>query len=134
MSSWPYSPERPIISPSEKSAFAEKNNDAMAGALLRGLDAREKMTTEEGGAMSAARAAKLVRISTAAVLKRARLYQFVAWRDWRKPQLIYRFPVWQFRGNRVLPGLREVLQVFKTWHEWIGQRDDWGVMLFFLAS
>lgn len=62
----------------------DKNNDAVAGALRRGLDAREKMATEEGGAMSALKAARLLRISTVAVLRRARLYQLVAWRDWRK--------------------------------------------------
>jgi hypothetical protein len=115
-------------------ALADKNNDATAGALLRGLAAREKLATEEGGAMSALGAAKLLCISTSAVLRRARLYRLVAWRDWRKAQVSYRFPLWQFRGNTVLPGIREVLQVFKTWHRWIEQRDDWGVVLFFLAS
>jgi hypothetical protein len=115
-------------------ALANKQNDAEAGALRRGLKARDKSAAEEGGAISLARAAKLLRISSEAVLRRARLYQLVAWRDWREEQLTYRFPAWQFRGNRVLAGIPKVLQAFRTWHQWLGQRDDWGVMLFFLAS
>ncbi len=71
-------------------ALADKNNDASAQALLRGLQLRDKMAADEGGAISLRKVSKLLRISSGQVLRRARVYRLVAWRDWREEQLINR--------------------------------------------
>jgi len=107
---------------------AEDPDNRLASAIARGIPARRKLTTDEGGSFSAEEAAHEIGISKQAILKRYLKGQLIAWREER--QSAVRFPVWQFRDHKVLDGIEETLQVLNT-----GNRlDDFGRMLFFLSN
>jgi len=107
---------------------AERPDNRLASAIARGIPARRKLAEEEGGSFSADQAAQALGISKQAVLKRYQKGQLVAWRQER--QNAVRFPVWQFRDQRVLEGIEETLQLLNA-----GNRlDDFGRMLFFLSN
>lgn len=99
-----------------------------AGAIMRGLLAREELKQAEGGSYSAEEARMLLGISKAAVLKRYQKGQLIGWRE--ASQNAVRFPAWQFQGDNVLPGLSEVLAIFAE-EDWT---DDWTRIVFFLNA
>jgi hypothetical protein len=105
----------------------EKNDDRCANAVARGLRSRPKLVAAEGGSISAQEAAEEMGISKQAILKRYHMGQIVGWREGKQKAL--RFPVWQFRGHRVLRGVEESLRVLNE-----GKRlDDFGRLLFYLC-
>ncbi len=112
---------------SEELATRPKSQTGLAMALVRGMTVREEMKTAEGGSLSAEEAGAKLGISKAAVLKRYQKGQLLGWREAR--QNAVRFPVWQFGEDDVLPGLSEVLKIFRD-APWI---DDWGRIAFFLT-
>jgi hypothetical protein len=93
-------------------------HDPLAAARLRGLAAKRRMIEAEGGALSAADAAKLLEISRQAVDKRRSEGKLLALDLGKKG---YRYPSWQFG----LKGMDKVLEVLKG-------RDVWEQLSFFL--
>ena len=94
-----------------------------AAALARGKIIRKKLMAAEGGAVSVAKAARLLGISKTAVLKRWQTYRLVGWSDGKNMH----FPVWQFRDGKLLPGIKELLQIFRS-------DEQWRVLMYFLGN
>ena len=108
--------------------MASQPDSRLAAAIARGAPARRKLADDEGGSFSAQQAAQALGISKQAVLKRYQNGQLIAWRDERRNAL--RFPVWQFRDQKVLQGIEDTLQILNA-----GNRlDDFGRMSFFLSN
>lgn len=94
-----------------------------AAALARGVIARKKMATAEGGAISPARAAQILQVTERTVIRRWCAFRMIAWRD----ENGIHFPIWQFRHGKLLAGVEKVLQVFRS-------DDQWRVLLYFLGA
>ena len=108
--------------------MALQPDSRLAAAIARGAPARRKLADDEGGSFSAQQAAQALGISKQAVLKRYQNGQLIAWRDERRNAL--RFPVWQFRDQKVLQGIEDTLQILNA-----GNRlDDFGRISFFLSN
>lgn len=107
---------------------SSKRENRLANAIARGLSARQRLVTEEGGSLSADDAAKQIGLSKTAILNRFHHGNIIGWREER--QNAVRFPVWEFREHHVLPGIEETLSVLNK----DSRIDDWGRMLFFLQK
>ncbi|HWQ92679.1 MAG TPA: hypothetical protein VN673_13475 [Clostridia bacterium] len=105
-----------------------KNDNRLANAIARGMTARQKLVQAEGGSLSAEAAAERLGITKPAILKRYQKGRLVAFRE--EKQNAVRFPVWQFKDDRVMDGLEEVLQVLNAG----APLDDFGRLLFFLST
>jgi hypothetical protein len=105
-----------------------RSDNRLAGAIARGIPARQKLLEAEGGSLSAEAAARALGISKPAILKRYQKGRLIAWREER--QKAVRFPVWQIQEGRVLDGLEQVLEVLNAG----SPLDDFGRMLFFLSN
>ena len=99
---------------------------AVERALARGVPARADAMEAEGGHISADQAARLLSLSKTAVLDRYKKGQLLGWRSQRQSAVC--FPVWQFTGGEVLPGLIRVLEILNQ----ASGIDDWGRIMFFL--
>ncbi|MCX6937137.1 MAG: hypothetical protein NTU80_04455 [Verrucomicrobia bacterium] len=105
----------------------KRARSGLAGALVRGVAAREQLKEAEGGSVSADEArAYLGGISKQAVLDRFKKHRLLGWRETR--QNAVRFPIWQFSTEGTLPGLEAVLGTLRA----SSALDDWGAILFFL--
>jgi hypothetical protein len=101
----------------------------LAGALVRGVAARQQLKDAEGGGISAEEARRFLgNITKVAVLDRYKKGRLVGWRESRQNSV--RFPLWQFTSEGLLPGLEEVLAVLHASE----RLDDWAVILFFLNN
>lgn len=85
----------------------EYNADPLAQAKLRGIEAKKRLLTAEGGMLSTQEAAMLD-ISPQAVHKRRRAGKLIGIAQGLKQ---YSFPAWQFEGNHTVAGLERVLDV-----------------------
>jgi hypothetical protein len=94
-----------------------------AAAIARGVIAKKKMASAEGGAISPARAAQVLGVTERTVIKRWCAFRMIAWRDEKGVH----FPVWQFRNGKLLSGVETVLKVFRS-------DDQWRLMLYFLGA
>ncbi len=103
-------------------ATALKARDPLAPARLRGLKRRGELLRAEGGMMTAAVVAKLLRLTRQAVDNRRRAGQLIALQVGRRG---YLYPAWQFTDRGVLEGLAEVLSALKV-------HSDWSRLIFFL--
>lgn len=92
--------------------------ERVARARLRGIEAKRKLLAAEGGPLSSAQAAKLLKISPQAVDKRRRENKLLGLELGKRGHL---YPSWQFD----LPGLEQVLTA-------LGGRDPWEKLSFFL--
>jgi hypothetical protein len=105
---------------SEEALATIRSRDPLAGARLRGIEAKRKLLDAEGGALSSAEAAKLLKISRQAVDKRRRENRLLGLELGKKG---YHYPAWQFG----LGNLEKVLSA-------LGERDEWEKLSFFLNS
>lgn len=103
---------------SEEALAIIRNRDPLAGARLRGVEAKRKLLESEGSALSSTEAAKLLKISRQAVDKRRRENKILGLELGKKG---YHYPSWQF-------GLRNLDKVLTA----LGNRDDWEKLSFFL--
>lgn len=103
---------------SDEALATIRNRDPLAGARLRGVEAKRKLLESEGAALSSMEAAKLLRISRQAVDKRRRENKILGLELGKKG---YHYPSWQF-------GLRNLDKVLTA----LGNRDDWDKLSFFL--
>ncbi len=107
----------------------ESREHKLARAVVRGLEARQKLAEAEGGSLSSEDVARQLRISKTAVLKRLGAGRLLAWREERLQAA--RFPCWQFdRHGQVLPGLGQVLAILNQDE----RLDAWGKVVFFLQE
>jgi hypothetical protein len=102
----------------EEALASIRSHDPLAGARLRGLEAKRKLVEGEGGALSTAQIAKALRITRQAVDRRRKERKLLAVELGRKG---FRYPAWQIG----LPHLEEVLDA-------LGDRDSWEQIAFFL--
>jgi hypothetical protein len=103
---------------SEEALATIRSRDPLAGARLRGFEAKRKLLESEGTALSSAEAAKLLKISRQAVDKRRRENKILGLELGKKG---YHYPSWQF-------GMRNVDKVLSA----LGTRDEWEKLSFFL--
>ena len=104
-------------------AKTNKIDPALAAAIARGKIARKKMSLAEGGSISAAKAARLLGISVPKLIYRWRHHRLIGWPRGKA----VRFPAWQFRDGKSLPGIEEVLQILRS-------HDAWRILLYFLGN
>ena len=82
--------------------------DPLARAKLRGLEAKKRFLTVEGGMLSTQEVASILDISPQAIHKRRRTGKLIGIAQGLNH---YSFPVWQFEGNHTVAGLESVLTV-----------------------
>ena len=108
---------------------SDSRANKLARAVVRGMEARQRLAEAEGGSLSSEAAARQLRISKTAVLKRLDAGRLLAWREERLQAT--RFPRWQFdEHGHVLAGLEEVLEALNQDE----RLDAWGKILFFLQE
>ncbi len=103
---------------SDEALATIRARDPLAGARLRGIEAKRKLLEAEGGSVSAADASKLLKVSRQAVDKRRRENKLLGLELGKKG---YHYPTWQF-------GLRNLEDVLSA----LGDRDEWEKLNFFL--
>jgi hypothetical protein len=103
---------------SEEALASIRGRDPLAGARLRGIEAKRQLLEAEGDPLTSAQAAKLLRISRQAVDKRRRENKLLGLELGKKG---YHYPSWQFDVR----GLEQVLTA-------LDGRDQWEKLSFFL--
>lgn len=103
---------------SDEALASIRGRDPLAGARLRGIEAKRKLLETEGAPLSLSQAAKLLKISRQAVDKRRRENKLLGLELGKKG---YHYPSWQFD----LRGLEQILTA-------LGARDPWEKLSFFL--
>lgn len=102
----------------EEALASIRAHDPLAGARLRGLEAKRKLVEAEGGTLSTAQVAKAFGITRQAVDKRRKERRLLGMELGKKG---FRYPAWQIG----LPHLEDVLKA-------LGDRDSWEQIAFFL--
>lgn len=82
--------------------------DPLAQAKLRGIEAKKRLLSAEGGILSTQEVASLLDISPQAIHKRRRAGKLIGIAQGLNQ---YYFPAWQFEGNHTVAGLEKVLGV-----------------------
>lgn len=103
---------------SEEALASIRSHDPLAGARLRGIEAKRRLVETEGGTLSSAEVAKALRITRQAVDKRRKEGKLLAVELGKKG---YRYPAWQLD----LPDLEKLLDV-------LSDQDGWQQLSFFL--
>ncbi len=102
----------------------DQSDTAWLQARLRGARQKEELLSAEGGTASSAEVGELLGITRQAVGKRRKKNKLLALETAGHG---YRYPLWQIEGQRVLPGLKEVLAELKD-------DDSWMTLQFFLRE
>lgn len=110
--------ERPEV------AAAVRNQDPLAMARLRGIEAKRRMLNSEGGLLSAEKAGELLTMSRQAVEKRRKAGRLIGISLGRRG---FGYPAWQFSERGTLPGLEAVLDALKP-------HDAWTKLVFFSSE
>jgi hypothetical protein len=90
--------------------------DPLAPARLRGLRAKERLLSAEGGTLSAGEVSQILGITRQAVdlrRKRGKLIGLLLGRH------SYAYPAWQFEPDGVLPGLEQILSELARFDPWM---------------
>jgi hypothetical protein len=103
---------------SEQALTVARDTDPLAGARLRGMEAKRRLLESEGGAISSAKAAEILKVTRQAVDKRRKEGKLLGLELGKRG---YFYPSWQFG----LTGLDDVLAV-------LGGQDFWEKLSFFL--
>lgn len=82
--------------------------DPLAQAKLRGIEAKKRLLSAEGGMLRTQEVAFLLDISPQAVHKRRRAGKLIGIAQGLNQ---YSFPAWQFEGNHTIAGLEKLLDV-----------------------
>ena len=87
-----------------------------------------EMRAAEGGAWTGNELKELFKLDAATLHSRRKGHRIISWRD---PKNNFHYPKWQFNpAGALLPGIQEVLQIFKSHDEWrivryfLGHRDQ----------
>jgi len=103
---------------SEQALAAVRDTDPLAGARLRGMEAKRRLLQSEGGAISSAQAAEILKVTRQAVDKRRKAGKLLGLELGKRG---YFYPSWQLG----LKGLEDVLAA-------LGGQDFWEKLSFFL--
>lgn len=83
-----------------------------------------RLREAEGGALDGAMLKERYHLSSATLHRRRKEFRILFWRDAKHD---FHYPEWQFTSSgALLPGLQEVLQIFRS-------EDEWRVMRYFLT-
>jgi hypothetical protein len=110
--------ERPEV------AAAVRDQDPLAMARLRGIEARRRILNEDGGLLSAEKVGDILTMSRQAVEKRRKAGRLIGVSLGRRG---YGYPAWQFAERGTLPGLEDVLDALKP-------SDSWTKLVFFTGE
>jgi hypothetical protein len=110
--------ERPEV------AAAVRNQDPLAMARLRGIEAKRRLLTEDGGMLSAEKVGEVLTISRQAVEKRRKAGRLIGVSLGRRG---FGYPAWQFSERGTLPGLEAVLDALRP-------HDAWTRLVFFTSE
>jgi hypothetical protein len=102
----------------EQALAAVRDTDPLAGARLRGMDAKRRLLESEGGAISSVQAADILKVTRQAIDKRRKEGKLLALELGKRG---YCYPSWQLG----LEGFEQVLAALKG-------RDFWEQLSFFL--
>lgn len=101
--------ERPEV------AAAVRDHDPLAMARLRGIEAKRRILSEDGGMLSAEKVGEVLTISRQAVEKRRKAGRLIGVSLGRRG---FGYPSWQFSERGILAGLEAVLDVLKPHDAW----------------
>jgi hypothetical protein len=101
--------ERPEV------AASVRDQDPLAMARLRGIEAKRRVLTEDGGMLSAEKAGEILTMSRQAVEKRRKAGRLIGVSLGRRG---FGYPAWQFTERGTLPHLDDVLNVLKEHDAW----------------
>lgn len=87
-------------------SYSQATDPRLEAAYARGRIARKKILRAEGGSISTDKAALRLGIQRATLLQLYRDGLVIGWRELGEATV--HFPVWQFRGRELLPGLSRV--------------------------
>jgi hypothetical protein len=115
----------PVKAP-EKPALPDRKSSARGfDPVEAGKRAVEEMRQAEGGAWTGAELEGRFGLSSATLHRRRKEHRIVYWRDAKHD---FHYPKWQFTApGALLPGVQEVLQLFRS-------EDEWRVMSYFLGK
>lgn len=110
--------ERPEV------AAAIRNQSPLAMARLRGIAAKRRTLTEDGGLLSAEKVGEILTMSRQAVEKRRKAGRLIGVSLGRRG---FGYPAWQFSERGTLPGLETVLDAPRP-------HDAWTKLVFFTSA
>jgi hypothetical protein len=110
--------ERPEV------AAAVRNQDPLAMARLRGIEANRGILIGDGGLLSAEKVGEVLTISRQAVEKRRKAGRLIGVSLGRRG---FGYPAWQFSERGTLPGLEAVLDALEP-------HDAWTRLVFFTSE
>jgi len=93
----------------------DRTDDLRAEARLSGLRSKAFLAQAEGGTISADEAAEVLGLTRQGVDQRRRAGRLLALTLGRRG---YRYPLWQFSGHGMLPGLEDTLRALDSFEEW----------------
>lgn len=109
--------------PDKSVPIISKLDSPLDAAIARGVIVKKTLAGAEGGFLSCAETARLLAISQVSVIRRWRTHRLIGWEEGGDMH----FPFWQFHKGKLLPGIEEVLRIFRS-------DDQWRVMLYFLTN
>lgn len=110
--------ERPEV------AAAVRDQDPLGMARLRGIEARRRILTGDGGMLRAEKVGEILTMSRQAVEKRRKAGRLIGVSLGRRG---FGYPAWQFSERGTLPGLEAVLDALKL-------DDAWTKLVFFASE
>ncbi len=105
-------------------AASVRDQDPLAMARLRGIEAKRRILSDEGGMLSAERAGEILTMSRQAVEKRRKAGRLIGVSLGRRG---FGYPAWQFSERGTLPHLEAFLDALK-------QHDAWTKLVFFTSE
>ena len=115
---------RALVNSKREQANGRTGQQAEKRAVTRGLVARRRLAEAEGGSYSSEEVARALGYKNRQSVDYQReAGNLVAWRSTNK----WRYPVWQFTKNGILPGIKECLHALKA-------EESWDAMIFFLSK
>jgi hypothetical protein len=91
------------------------SDDPLAEARLSGLRSKAFLAQAEGGTLSAEETANVLGLTRQGVDRRRRAGRLLALTLGRRG---YRYPIWQFADQGMLPGMEETLAALDSFGEW----------------
>jgi hypothetical protein len=110
--------ERPEV------AAAVRDRDPLAMARLRGIEAKRRILSDDGGMLSAQKVGDVLTITRQAVEKRRKAGRLIGVSLGRRG---FGYPAWQFSERGTLPHLEAVLDALK-------EHDAWTKLVFFTSE
>lgn len=88
----------------------DQNNEILRAAKLRGVLAKQRLLSAEGGSIGVLEVSKILGLQRQSVDKRRKAGSLIAIDIGTHG---YKYPIWQFTENGVLDGIPEVIKIFQ---------------------